>query len=230
MRYFSTRATSAHAIFLRVAFARAADSLLVKQGHMRDYVRQRSSSSVNLTDVVARTLCVDTAMVLVGWLVSMLSIRAMGTLAVPYQKIAVLLPPRWFVLASCLLLPCGWLATDLVKALTYPQTLPFAGLKTVLKKNYQQRFYLLLLAFCFAASVTLLCMVSIKTPLVLKLIVSAIFVLMFHAFSKRRRPYRFNLFATSMLLIGVLFINQAIATARLIVSFEGVVEVLHLIN
>ncbi len=220
MRYFSPRATFARtaivrAVLLRATFARAMNSLVPR----RTRAQRKRSTRISLTFALVKTLGADTAMLLAGWLVSVLSVQAMETLTVPYHKVAVLLPPGWFVVVGCLLLPSVWLAVDLSKALSYPQALPFAGLRSTLEKCYRQRFYLLLLAFCFVAKLTLLCMVATKMLIAAKLVLSAAFVVALHVLNRKRFSHRSILFVPSTLLLGLLFVNQSIVIVRLAASF-----------
>ena len=224
MRYLSPRATFARAavvraVLLRATFARAMNSLVPRRTH----TQRRKSTRFSLAAALMKTLSTDAVILLIGWLVSMLSVQAMETLTVPYDRMAMLLPPGWFVAASCLLLPSVWLAVDLSKALSYPQTLPFAGVRTTLEKCYQQRFYLLLLAFCFVAKLTLLCVVATKLLLAAKLLLSTTFVVVIHVLNRRRFSRRSALFIPGSLFLGLLFINQSIVIARLLASFvEGI--------
>ncbi|MEM8505374.1 MAG: hypothetical protein AAF716_19750 [Cyanobacteria bacterium P01_D01_bin.1] len=226
MRYLSTRPTFNYAILLRVAFARMVDTVVTKRAD-----DQRGFGPANLATVLVKTLCADVGMLLIGWLVGAFSIWTISTIAVPYHRAAALLPPGWFVLISCLLFPFIWLATDVIKALSYPQALPFAGLRTVLQKSYQQRFYWLLMTFCFVANLTLLCALATKMLLISKLFVSALLVVVFHAFNKRKFSHRLSLFMASVLFLSLLFANQAVVTARLTASFaESIANSLNLNN
>ncbi len=220
MRYPSTRAASVHALFFRAAFSRLIDTCTTKQSYLqRPYLQRQGSAQINLTAVLIKTFSADTAILLSGWLLSASASWSIGTISVPYKRAALLLPPQWLMFVVCLLLPSVWLAVDAVKALSYPQSLPFAGLPSVLKKVYEERFHWLLLSFFFVTTLMLLCWAATEMLLVSKLFVSAMFAIALRSLDQRMRSRRRSLLVSSLLFFGLFTIVQVMIMTQLTTNF-----------
>ncbi|MBE9062472.1 hypothetical protein [cf. Phormidesmis sp. LEGE 11477] len=214
----STRAPSKRALAQRVTATRSIAVRVVEElfRPSQPYPKKRRAR-IDLAAVLIKTFSADASILLASWLLSSIANWAISALAtsVPYRQAALLLPSQGLIAIFCFALPSAWLAADMAKAFSYPQALPFAGLSSVCKKVYEARLYWLLLTFCWAASLLLLCWIATGMLLVSKLILSTVLAIALHRLNQKRLSRPRSIIASGLIFLSLMTFTQVAITARL---------------
>ncbi len=169
---------------------------------------------------VRKSLSVDFFLVFISLLVGGLFSIAIGAVVFPTDiasnlNNAFFLPPRWLVVAVCLLPALLCTLLDGLSATNNPAALPFARSKSSRLAIYASRIHLLLLAFYFTAILTALCWSALSMPLVSKMFVAAIFSFALYALGQSIPSTRMSFIVSGVLFLVVLMLTQAFIVLRL---------------